>query len=86
MPIVLKIGGSNLHNAESLRRIVRVVRQYNKPVILVVSAFNGLTDRLYEVIREEKKNEEVIVSFLDEISQRFEEIIVSELKIGRAHV
>ena len=79
MPIVLKIGGSNLHNAESLRRIVRVVRQYNKPVILVVSAFNGLTDRLYEVIREEKKNEEVIVSFLDEISQRFEEIIVSEL-------
>lgn len=52
MPKVLKIGGSNLHDVNSLRSIAALVRQYDKPVFLVVSAFNGLTDQLYHLIRQ----------------------------------
>ncbi|MCD6347830.1 MAG: aspartate kinase [Bacteroidales bacterium] len=79
MSIVLKIGGSNLHNAKSLRQIAALVRHYNTPLILVVSAFNGITDRLYSIIRQEKKTEDQVHSLLDEIRSGFEDILFSEL-------
>ena len=44
--IVLKIGGSNLKNAESLSEIITLAKAYQQPVIIVVSAFYGVTDRL----------------------------------------
>jgi len=44
--IVLKIGGSNLKNAESLSEIITLAKAYQQPVIIVVSAFYGITDRL----------------------------------------
>ena len=44
-PTVIKIGGSALHSPADLKRTVSVVRRYHHP-ILVVSAFNGVTDTL----------------------------------------
>ncbi len=48
--IVVKIGGSNLRNAESLDRVAVLMKAYRIPVILVVSAFYGVTNRLEEAV------------------------------------
>lgn len=48
--IVLKFGGSNLKNRSDLERILRVVSMYKEPFIVVVSAVNGVTNRLIDAL------------------------------------
>ena len=48
--IVVKVGGSNLKNTGSLNRIITLMKSYREPVILVVSAFYGVTDRLEKAV------------------------------------
>lgn len=79
MSIVLKIGGSNLHDVDSLRQIHELIKSYNQPVILVVSAFNGLTDRLFEVVHQPNRDDKYIRHFLDELQSRYESIMLHEL-------
>jgi aspartokinase/homoserine dehydrogenase 1 len=54
---VLKIGGSNLKNKESLSEIISLAKAYQQPVIIVVSAFYGVTDRLDTLISEDAKEQ-----------------------------
>jgi len=68
--IVLKIGGSNLKDTESFSRIISLVKAYQHPVIVVVSAFYGVTDRLASF-----KVKEV-----DELLNELKEIHISPLK------
>ena len=49
---VVKFGGSNLRSASDIRRSTEVVRAYGCPVIVVVSAFAGITDRLVHALSE----------------------------------
>ncbi|TVQ20701.1 MAG: aspartate kinase [Spirochaetaceae bacterium] len=49
---VVKFGGSNLKSAADIRRSTEVVRAYGCPVVVVVSAFAGITDRLIHAIGE----------------------------------
>ena len=48
--IVVKVGGSNLKNTESLGRVINLMKSYREPVILVVSAFYGVTNRLERAV------------------------------------
>lgn len=43
---VLKFGGTSVGTVESLRNVKMIVEQQTEPVIVVVSALGGLTDRL----------------------------------------
>jgi len=43
---IVKFGGSNLSSASDVRRIYQVLQFYDAPVIVVVSAFRGITDQL----------------------------------------
>lgn len=43
---VLKFGGTSVGSVESLRNVKSIVESANEPVIVVVSALGGLTDRL----------------------------------------
>ena len=79
MSIVLKIGGSNLHDINSLIRIEQLIRKYNEPVILIVSAFNGLTDRLYEQIQQENNLSVSLEHFLAELQAKYESILLEEI-------
>lgn len=79
MSIVLKIGGSNLRDAKSLQQIYKLIKSYNQAVILVVSAFNGLTDRLYDVVKQPHRDKESIHHFLEELQSRYESILLHEL-------
>ena len=53
--IVVKFGGSNLRQAQDIDRIVQVVQTYNRPLVLVVSAFYGITNALIACVQSAKE-------------------------------
>jgi aspartokinase/homoserine dehydrogenase 1 len=57
---VVKFGGSSLRTGEEVSRLVRVVKRYDEPVIIVVSALYGITDILEEAVHKVKKDEGAI--------------------------
>jgi aspartate kinase/aspartokinase/homoserine dehydrogenase 1 len=57
--IVVKFGGSNLRSKEEIHRIVQVVKNYNQPVIVVVSAFYGVTNFLVDALEKARHDEEI---------------------------
>lgn len=52
---VLKFGGTSVGTVESLRNVKSIVEQCTEPVIVVVSALGGLTDRLIATARDAAK-------------------------------
>lgn len=53
--IVVKFGGSNLRRPQDIDRIVNVVQTYNRPLVLVVSAFFGITNALVACVKAAKE-------------------------------
>ena len=53
--IVVKFGGSNLRQPQDIDRIVGVVQTYNRPLVLVVSAFFGITNALIACVQAAKE-------------------------------
>ena len=62
---VLKFGGTSVGSPESLRTVKSVVEGRQDPVIVVVSAFSGVTDGLIETARLAESGDE---SFRDKIA------------------
>jgi aspartokinase/homoserine dehydrogenase 1 len=58
--IVAKFGGSNLKKKEDIQKLVGVVKAYNRPLVIVVSAFYGITNQLIKAIEEAKSDEQQI--------------------------
>jgi aspartate kinase/aspartokinase/homoserine dehydrogenase 1 len=58
--IVVKFGGSNLKQNGDIAKLIRVVRLYEQPIIIVVSALYGVTDSLVNTLREVKSDEQAI--------------------------
>ncbi len=50
--IVVKFGGSNLKTLADIKRSAKVVKAYNQHIIVVVSAFYGITNTISEAIGE----------------------------------
>ncbi|HOK34057.1 MAG TPA: aspartate kinase, partial [Fervidobacterium sp.] len=48
---VLKFGGSNLRRRSDLSTILEVIRMYNEPLVIVVSALNGVTNSLINAVK-----------------------------------
>ncbi len=65
--IVIKIGGSNLKELGSLGKIIKVVNQYPKPLIMVVSAFFGTTDSLINLLENVVNKPDILKPSLDKI-------------------
>jgi bifunctional aspartokinase / homoserine dehydrogenase 1 len=53
--IVVKFGGSNLRRPEDIDRVADVVQTYNRPLVLVVSAFYGITNALIDCVQAARK-------------------------------
>ncbi|AEH50619.1 aspartate kinase [Pseudothermotoga thermarum] len=49
--VVLKFGGSNLKTKEDLEKILTVVKMYQDPMVIVVSAIYGVTNQLIDLLR-----------------------------------
>lgn len=53
--IVVKFGGSNLRQPQDIDRVVNVVQSYQRPLVLVVSAFFGITNALVACVKAAKE-------------------------------
>ncbi len=52
--IVVKFGGSNLRHPGDVDRVVEVVQRYKNPLVVVVSAFYGVTNELIAAVQAAK--------------------------------
>ncbi len=70
--VVAKFGGSNLKKKEDIQKLVKVIKAYDRPMVIVVSAFFGITNHLITSLTEVKKDETHInklTEFLREIKE-----------------
>jgi len=73
--IVVKFGGSNLKIKEDILKLIRVLKCYNAPVVIVVSALYGITDILVKAIRKVKEDENAINSAMETLFEAHHVII-----------
>ncbi|MBN2781514.1 MAG: aspartate kinase [Candidatus Marinimicrobia bacterium] len=64
---VLKFGGSNLKKRDDILRIIEVIGKYDTPLVIVVSAFYGVTDMLIEALDRVKTDESAIAPLMDKL-------------------
>ncbi len=62
--IVVKFGGSNLKSSSDYQRLTEIIRAYNRPPIVVVSAYYGLTNCLLKVLQKSPFDKESIEIFI----------------------
>jgi bifunctional aspartokinase / homoserine dehydrogenase 1 len=62
---VLKFGGSNLKKKDDILRIVNVIGKYDSSLVIVVSAFYGVTDMLVNALEKVKNDEFAITELTD---------------------
>jgi len=80
--IVLKIGGSNLKNSKNLSAIIDLAKAYPFPVIIVVSAFYGVTNQLDSL---QAKNNKEQLNKLEQLHiAALEEYVSSSEKLEKA--
>lgn len=65
--IVVKFGGSNLRDTSDYQRLADITRAYGQPLIIVVSAYFGLTNRIIGVLDHAPRSREAIEIFIDEL-------------------
>ncbi len=84
--IVVKFGGSNLKTREDIQKIVETVKIYNRPLVIVVSAFYGITNYLTEgiwTVRNDNKHIHKMINYLktmkeDTIEQNIQDSATKE--------
>ncbi|MCE1199327.1 MAG: aspartate kinase [Marinilabiliales bacterium] len=75
--IVVKFGGSNLRDKEEIGRILEVIRNYDQPLVIVVSAFFGVTNFLIQALEQARHDESVAKSSVDYLHNLKMELIPS---------
>ncbi len=75
--IVAKFGGSNLKKKEDILKLVRVIKAYNRPMVIVVSAFFGITNHLIHAMSL-VKNDEVQIKNLSQSLIALKEEVINE--------
>jgi len=64
---VVKFGGSNLKNSSDFVRLARIVKAYNRPLVIVVSATFGLTNKIEGIIGSAIKDSARISGFIENL-------------------
>lgn len=63
--IVVKFGGSNLKTKEDIQKIIKTIRAYDRPLVIVVSAFYGITNYLTEGLETVQTDDSHVASMID---------------------
>lgn len=82
--IVLKVGGSNLKSIENISRIISLMKTYEQPVILVVSAFYGITDCLEKAVSDENYTGELLEHLRRVHQMALEHYVMEKERLVRA--
>lgn len=74
---ITKFGGSSVGSPESLLQVIEIVseKQKNERIIVVVSAFRGVTDQLLEMASKAERGDKTYLSILKQIEERHFETI-----------
>ncbi len=75
---VLKFGGSSVGSPEQIKQVKRIIASYEQPVAVVVSAFEGITDKLEMVAKMAATKNIEYSTILKEITTKYTNA-VSEL-------
>jgi aspartokinase/homoserine dehydrogenase 1 len=78
---VVKFGGSVLGRKRDFERIVQVVKNYHQPIVIVVSAFNGVSEILAESPGKARDDDQVaqrVVDHLYQLKKRLIETIITD--------
>jgi aspartate kinase/aspartokinase/homoserine dehydrogenase 1 len=73
--IVVKFGGSNLKEKHDIFRVAEIIKAYNQPLVVVVSAFYGVTNILTETLKKVLSDEEEITHLLNYLSVIKNEVV-----------
>jgi len=73
--IVAKFGGSNFKDQKSIETVITAIGNYQQPVIVVVSAFYGITNYLAEMLLKIRADEEQINLTTDFLTRMKQDII-----------
>jgi len=72
---VLKFGGTSVGSANGILSVKKIVEEQNEPVIVVVSAFSGVTDQLYKMSALAANGDESYQSEYQTMLNRHNEVI-----------
>lgn len=74
---VLKFGGSSVSTPGNLKQVNRILSAEKKPVLVVVSAFSGVTDQLVSIAQQAREGDEGYKEILEDIENRHYDTIRS---------
>lgn len=74
---VVKFGGSILRCKEDFERVIQVVRNYNRPLVVVVSALSGVSQYLVESLGKARFDDQVAQKVYDHLYQLKRELLES---------
>jgi len=72
---VLKFGGTSVGSVESLKNVKKIVEGCNEPVIVVVSALGGITDKLIRTANLAKEGDIAYLKSFEEMVERHHNIV-----------
>lgn len=79
---VMKFGGTSVGSVESILRVKSIVEKQTEPVIVVVSALGGITDKLIRTSQMAVEGDALYQKSFDEIKQRHDEMIDAVIPAG----
>ncbi len=72
---VLKFGGSSVGSPEAIRQVKKIVESQEKPCVVVVSAFRGITDQILTISEMACARNEEYAREIEDIRVRHKEVI-----------
>lgn len=73
--IVVKFGGSNLKTKTDINKLLNVIKSYNVPIVIIISALYGITDLLSKSFEKIKKDEQAVNTLLGILFEKHSKII-----------
>ncbi|MCJ7449466.1 MAG: bifunctional aspartate kinase/homoserine dehydrogenase I [Bacteroidales bacterium] len=77
---VLKFGGSSVGSPERIRKVKHIIESKSSPCIVIISAFEGITDQLYQLGEFAASRNDEYSDLLEKIIIRHKEFIESLIK------
>ncbi len=71
---VLKFGGTSVGSPERIRGVKKIIESQSSPCLIVVSAFQGITDELKNISELAAARDDTYASHLDKIIARHTEM------------
>jgi len=81
---VIKFGGSDLKTSYDIKRVIDILHTYDRPVVVVLSAFYGITDKLIDALDKAEQGRLDIEKLIDDILQMKQTAIEKHIEDGES--